>query len=283
MKKKLTTLFAALLLIFVLAVPAFAADIPPASGKPASERLYPLLVDDAGLLSDGEAAELLAKLEEISARQKMDVAVVTVEHIDDRTVEAYTEDFYDYFGYGQGSSKDGVMFLITMGEREMYMTAVGRGIRAFTDAGRAYILDNSMVPLIGDGKYAEAFGTFADQCDDFITQARTGEPYDGSFMPKGGFEPLGIMWIAIALAGGAVITFVVSSNLRKEMKTVARKVEADSYTVGGSFVVTGRNDRFVTNRLTRTERARNDDSGSSGSTTHTSSSGEVHSGTGRSF
>lgn len=281
MKKRFLMLSAALLLLFALAVPAFAADVPPTGGVPAKERLYPLLVDDAHLLSEAEEAELLAKLEEISARQKMDIAVITVAQTDDRTIEAYTDDFYDYFGYGQGSAKDGVMLLIDMGSREAHMTAVGRGIGAFTDAGRAYILDNAVMPLISSGAYADAFNEFAEQCDAFIRQADTGKPYDGSFMPKGGFKPLSIMWLIAAAAAGLIAAAIVSAKLKKEMKTVELQHGAGNYAVNGSLVITGKTDRFVTNNITRTERAR--ESGSSGSTTHTSSSGQTHSGTSRKF
>lgn len=281
MKKRLTTLGAVLLLILTLAVPAFAADVPPTAGEPAAERLYPLLVDDAQLLNDTEEAALLAKLEEISARQQMDVAVVTVKQLDGRSVEAYTDDFYDYFGYGQGSSKDGVMLLITMGEREVHLTAAGSGIQAFTDAGRAYILDKTVLPQISDGAYAEAFLEFADQCDAFLTQAKTGKPYDGSFMPKGELEPLDGIWLIGAIIVGAFITMQVSAKLKKQMKPVARQRAASSYAVDGSLVLTGQSDLFVTTRTNRTPRKQKPNS--TGSTTHTASSGTSHSGTSRKF
>ena len=283
MKKRLTISALVLLLIFALALPTLAADVPPTSGQPAPQRLYPLLVDDAQLLSDAEEAQLLAKLEEISARQKMDVAVITVAQLDGRTVEAYTDDFYDYFGYGQQNTKDGVMLLLSMGERELHMTAAGRGIRAFTDAGRAYILDECVMPLLGDGAYAEAFGEFAAQCDAFITQAKTGKPYDGSFMPKGEFKPLGFIWLISAVAAGAIITASVSGRLKKQMKSVERQRAAASYAVDGSLAITGRYDQFITTRRTQTPRAQKSSGSSTGSTTHTSSSGTTHSGTSRKF
>lgn len=281
MKKRLMTFSAVLFLIFILAVPAFAAQVPPDSGEPAQEHLYPLLVDDADLLDEAEKDELLAKLEEISDRQNMDVAIITVAQLDGRSVEDYTDDFYDYFGYGQGASKDGVMFLITMNEREVHMTAVGRGISTFTDAGRAYILDECVMPFISEGAYAKAFNAFADQCDAFITQAQTGKPYDGNFLPKGAFKPLAVTWLFLAIVAGALITIVVSMNLKKQMKTVEFQRAAVNYAVDGSLVITGQSDRFITTRTTRTPREQK--SSSTGSTTHTSSSGNTHSGTSRKF
>ena len=282
MKKRLTIWSIVLLLLFVPVYPVFAVFASETVDETAQIQQMPLLLDDAGLLDETEKTDLLARLEEISARQKMDVVIVTVGHMDGRSVEAYADDVYDYFGYGQGNTKDGVMFLIAMEEREVHMTASGRGIQAFTDAGRAYILDNCVMPLISEGEYAKAFNEFADQCDAFITQAETGKPYDGSFMPKGEFEPLGATWLLVAAVAGALITLVVSAKLKKQMKTVEFQRAANSYAVDGSFVLTGQADLFLTTRTTQTPRAKQSGT-TTGSSTHTSSSGNKHSGSSRSF
>ena len=281
MKKRITALAFALVLVLAFAIPAFAVPQPPHSGEKPTERLYPLLVDDADLLTAEEEATLLSKLEEISARQKTDVAVITVETIGDRDVETYTDDFYDYFGYGQGEACDGVMFLISMKERQAHMTAVGSGITAFTDAGRDYILDEYVMPLISDENYAAAFDAFATQCDGFITQANTGKPYDVGNLPKGELTRLDDTWIIIAIVAGAIVTFIVSSKLKKQMKTVELKPEANSYAVPGSLRITGSYDTFVNSRVTSRAIEKNTSSG--GSSTHTSSSGTSHSGSSRSF
>lgn len=281
MNKRLTAFAFVLILIFSLAVPVLAVPEPPMSGTVAAERMYPLLVDDADLLSADEEAALLAKLEEISSRQGMDVAVITVNTLGSRDVRTYTDDFYDYYGYGRGESKDGVMFLISMGERQAHMTAVGRGITAFTDAGRDFILDEYVMPLIKSESYAEAFDAFAEQCDGFITQAKNGEPFDVGNMPKGEFKRPDDIWLIAAIAVGVIATVLVSKKLTGQMKTVESKAEASDYAVPGSMVITGRYDNFVTTRTTRT--AIQKESSGGGSSTHTSSSGSTHSGSSRGF
>ena len=291
MNKKLTALAFLLILVFAFAVPAFAVPAPPSSGDVPSERMYPLLVDDADLLSAQEEAALLSKLEEISSRQGMDVAVITVETLGSRNVQAYTDDFYDYYGYGQGGGKDGVMFLISMDERMVHITAVGSGIRTFTDAGRDFILDEYVMPQIKKGNYAKAFDVFAAKCDEFITQAKTGIPFDVYNMPRGRFKRPDDTWILVAIIAGAFITLLVSKKLKRQMKTVEFKAEANDYAVPGSMTVTGSSDRFVTTRTTqrviqdgsRGGGGRGFGGGGGGSTTHTSSSGTTHSGSSRSF
>ena len=68
----------------------------------------------------------------------MDVAIVTIENLDNRDIEAYTDDFYDYYGYGRGDNHDGIMFLISMGDRKWHITTTGSAINIFTDAGQNY-------------------------------------------------------------------------------------------------------------------------------------------------
>lgn len=284
MNKKLTAFAFVLIFIFAFAIPAFAVPEPPTSGTVPTERLYPLLVDDANLLSSDEEASLLLKLEEISSRQEMDVAVITVETLGSRNVETYTDDFYDYYGYGQGNGKDGVMFLISMGERQAHMTAVGKGIKTFTDAGRDFILDEYVMPQIKKGNYAQAFDDFATQCDEFITQAKTASPFDVGNMPKGKFKRPDDIWIVVAVVAGLIAAFAVSSKLKKQMKTVEFKEAANEYSVPGSMVITGSFDRFITSRTTQRLIQKESSGGSGGgSTTHTSSSGTTHSGSSRGF
>lgn len=284
MNKKLSALVLSLVLILAFAISAFAVPQPPHSGEKSSERLYPLLVDDADLLSDESEATLLSKLEEISARQKMDVAVITVQTLGSRNVETYTDDFYDYFGYGQGESNDGVMLLISMEERQVHMTAVGKAIQIFTDAGRDYILDNYVMKSIGNEDYYDAFDSFASLCDDFITQAETGESYDVGNMPKGELTRVDDIWIIVALVAGVIVTAVVTANLKKQMKNVTFKAEANSYAVPGSLYITRSYDTFITSSTTTRVIERDTNSGDSGgSSTHSSSSGTSHSGSSRSF
>ena len=112
-KKKIWCCLFSLLWMFVLIFPVMASEIPDIP----TERQKPLLVDEAGLLSEEESSTLINKLEEISQRQKNEVAVVTVNSLEGKTAEAYADDYYDYNGYGYGENDDGLLLLVSMGER----------------------------------------------------------------------------------------------------------------------------------------------------------------------
>ena len=129
MKKRLFTILFTVILIFSTVLPVSAAEeeMPP-------ERLLPRLVDEADLLTDEEEADILEQLDEISERQECDVAVVTVDGLDGKSAMEYADDFYDYNGYGFGEEKDGILLLVSMEERDWYISTCGFGITALTDA-----------------------------------------------------------------------------------------------------------------------------------------------------
>ena len=122
--------------------------------------------------------------------------------------------------------------------------------------------------------------TFAELCDDFITKARTGTPYDSSNMPK---EPMKRGWILVAIIVGFILSFITVGNMKGKLKTVRFKPAANSYMKAGSMNITESRDMFLYNTVTRTAKPKANDSDSEGSSTHTSSSGSTHGGGGGSF
>lgn len=261
MKKRILSLLGILFLAMCLIQPAFASDG------------IARLVDEADLLTDSEEAALSAKLDEISLRQNLDVVIVTVNSIGDRTATEYADDTYDYSGY----SDDGVLLLISIDEREWAVSTSGYGITAFTDAGLDYLTDQ-FADQMSDGEWNDAFHSFAWLCDDFITQAKTGSPYDAGNLPKKPFTP--ILTGLVSLGIGFVIAFFRMNKWKNQLYSVQAKAAAKEYVKGGSLRLTEQKDLFLYRRVDRREKS---ESSSGGSSTHTSSSGKTHGGTSGSF
>lgn len=266
-------LWALLSMAFVI----FAISVLPAS---AADGL-PRLVDTAGLLSDSEGSGLSDLLDEISERQQVDIVVVTVDSMDGESAMVYADDFYDYYGYGFGEERDGILLLISMEERDWYISTCGYGITAITDAGREYISEIFVADL-SDGDYGAAFTSFAELCDDFITQADTGEPYDVGNLPKGSFPFL--VSLAAAFGIAFILSLIVTGIMRGQLKSVHSQPAADDYMKQGSMQLTKKNDLFLYRHIDRRKREENSSSNSvGGSQTHTSSSGTEHGGGGGKF
>ncbi|MDY3919129.1 MAG: TPM domain-containing protein [Candidatus Limivivens sp.] len=270
------TFLAVLLAVLLLPVPAVAR---------AEERRLPRLVDEADLLTEDEETKLLEQLDEISERQQCDVAVAAVNGLEGKTAEAYADDFFDYNGFGYGEDRDGILLLISMEERDWQLSTSGFAITAFTDAGMEYITEKFQ-PSLSSGNYSKAFTSYAKLCDKFITQAKSGEPYDVGNMPKGSVDPF---WILGDLLLGLLFASIMAGRKKARLTSVRRKTEAEDYAVPGSLMLSQNWERMVNKTVTtrrkeeqeRTPRSSGRESG--GSTTHTSSSGRTHGGTGGKF
>ena len=277
MIKRITSIFMVVIIACtsVFAVSGLAAGIAYEGVRPASR-----VLDMDNLLSQSEADALLEKLDEISERQQFDVAVFTIKssvtNVTNASPQVVAGDLYDTLGYGFGNNHDGVLLLVMTDPHgdKRHITTTGFGETAFTDAGLQWIV-KQIKPLLEEGQYYEAFNNFADYCDDFVTEAKDGKPYDYGHMPKDPFK-VGKNLI-IALAIGVVLSFIVVTTMKSKLKTVHQKANASDYTRPGSMNLTASNDVFLYNHVDRTRRVKDDDRGG-GSSTHTSSSGSSHGG-----
>lgn len=267
MKKQLFAALLALLLCISTAVPAFAVSD------------MPRLVDNAGLLTAAEQRALLETLDEISERQRVDVVAVTTDSLDGKTPEAYADDFYDEHGYGFGADYDGVLLLVSTEEQDWYLSRCGYGITAVTDDGIDYIA-GKFRPELSDGNYAAAFAVYAELCDELITQAKNGRPYDGGNMPKAPFHAVRCLLISMAI--GLAVALIVTGSMKGKLKSVRMQKAAASYVKANSLHISESRDLFLYHTVNRTEKPKSNGS-SGGSSSHTSSSGRTHSGSGGKF
>lgn len=274
MKRKIFAVLLSLVFCLMMAPAAAAADADSAAGEG-----HPLrLVDDAGLLAADEETALADKLDTVSEKWQCDVAIVTVDTLGDKTATEFSDDYFDYNGYGMGDNGDGVMLVISMENRDWAVSTHGFGIKAFTDAGQEYIMNKVLTPL-GDGNYAEAFNIFADQCDNFLDKARAGEPYDSHNLPGKAGKILYVLMIIPCLIAGLIIALVMTMREKRSLKSVMKRAGAREY-IGG-VKLTGKSDKFLYRNLDRV--LIEDDDDDSGSSTHTSSSGETHGGSSGKF
>ncbi len=259
----------ALVLLLALAVPTFAAE--------GFDDSFGRVMDGANLLTDAERAALTVRLEQLRDHLHMDVAIVTVQSLDGKSVMEYADDFYDTCRYGYGSNRDGLLLLINMEGRDRYISTCGSAITAFTDAGIAYIGDQ-IAPQLTDGDYAAAFEHFAKLCEQFVQQANTGAPYDRGSLPR---EPLSAVWIVIALIVGFVVAKSVVGGMKGQLRSVRAQGTAAGYVRANSLHLDRSQERFLYHTVTKTPKPKQNSS--SGSSTHRSSSGTTHGGGGGKF
>ena len=267
MTKRLIFVLLTLTFILGLAIPSVAAA--QLSGT--------RLVDDAQLLTNYQINEIRQQLDIISEKHQVDIIIVTQDSIGNKTPRQFADDYFDYNGYGYGSNRDGVLLLISMEDSDWYISTSGFGITAFTDAGIDYIGEQFTYDL-SSGNYGGAFLTFADLCDEFITAARNGEPYDSDNLPK---EPYDVVFsLVIAVIIGFVVALIATAIMKGQLNSIRSQIGAGNYVKTGSMNVTESRDMFLYRRVDRRLRPQNNGSGSS---THRSSSGRSHGGGGGKF
>lgn len=261
MNKRLLCIICVFILLFV--------SVVSASASASDEENLNCLYDYEDILTDEEEEELEDLLSEISEDQEFAVAIVTSEDFDGYYAEDYADDFYGYNNLGYGDENDGILLAISDSEGEAHITTTGYGLTAFTDAGQDYIISQISNDL-SDGEYYDAFTNFAQLCDDFVSQAKDGEPYDSGNLPRG---PYSMVYLLISIAIGIVIAFIVVSVMKGQLKTVVRKTNAHDYMRAGSLQINDSRDIFLYRNVIRKHKPK-----SNGSSTHVDSSGTSHGG-----
>lgn len=270
MKKNLLLTFLACLLLLAFALPASAED--------GFYSAYDRFMDTAQLVSDSQRETIGAKLDELSARQRFDLVVVTAENIGDYdSVEPFADDLFDSCDFGYGDDRDGALLVISTGTGDCYLSTHGYGIYVFTDYGIQFLLEQ-LRPALEEGDFNGAIELFIDLADNFIEQARNGEHYSKRNLPRQPFSP---MYIVVSAAIGIFAAFFIVGGMKAKLKTVRPATRAADYVRRDSLNLSDSRDLFLYSSVTQTPRPQSSDS--DGSSTHTSSSGETHGGGGIKF
>lgn len=264
------------------------------------------LYDEYGVLSEDEYNTVLEALNVVSDRFQVDTSVAVANSMeadgyDDIT--AYADDLFDYYGYGTGENKDGILLVVAMEERKWAISTHGLAIQYVTDKGNEY-LQEQFLPYLSDGDYAKAFLAYAKGCD-YLYAERTGQKpsdyfnqsdsYDGDqdFYDDDydSYEPVSVgrrleitaRYIPIALLVGFLLSMIPMGIMKAKLRTVQQKSGAADYVDRDSLRITDTRDIFLYRTVNRTKRAQENEDHDGPSTTHTSSSGETHGGSSGSF
>lgn len=263
-----------LVFVFVFALSAFFTTAVSASEN------MPYVIDEYGILTSSQCETLNRSFKELSQRNQCDVVAVIVNSTNGKSIRDFADDFFDRNGYGYGSSHDGIILVIDMDYREWWISTCGYGITAFTDAGIDCIGDR-ITSYMSDGDFYSALETFAELADEFLIQAKSGEPYDISTLPK---FPITPMHFIIPVIIGSVIGFAGAGAMKSQLNSVKPQRSAQSYVRNGSFALTESRDIYLYRTVNRIRRENNGGGGGrGGSSTHRSSSGHVHGGGGGRF
>ena len=108
----------------------------------------------ADILSDSTEAKLNQMIEELEAKNGAEIAVVTVpETAPASSPKAFTTQLFNYWGIGKKDVNNGLLYLISVGDRRGEIET-GYGLEAILpDAKVARIIDTKIIPQLKQGDF----------------------------------------------------------------------------------------------------------------------------------
>lgn len=244
------------------------------------EKIY----DFADLFSDSEEGYLFESVSNYIEDYNMDMVIVTISSNNKRNAKAYAEDFYDYNYFGIGSKYDGIIFLIDMDTREMWISTTGEAMLVYDDARIDNILDKSYV-YISDEYYYKAAKSFVTVSAQYASQGLSSSA-DDYYVDENGdlIREKNVNW-GITVVGSIIIASVAVYIFISKHKGIKLATMANDYLDKSSTVVGNKVDSFLTTHTSRTYIGSNSSSsgGGRGISSSRGSSGRSHGGGGRRF
>ena len=220
--------------------------------------------DGAGLLTNDEISSLSDKLAAIEKQYQCDVVVVTLEDANGYEVYDYAKAIYTQCGYGYGDGHDGIIFAVSMAERDWQLLTYGYGLTAVSNEYGFDYISSRVTSKLSDGDYYDAFTTFADLSEAFLKEAREGTPYSDDNPAKLTFLSRALPYL-MSFGIAFIVALIICSVKVASMKTAVKKTSAADYMEPGSFHLTKKRDYYLYTTTQRVKREKNDSSSSSGS------------------
>lgn len=268
------------LFILLLCLLLAASVTIPASATQSSQHL---VIDDADLLSEQQERLLEEKANDLKSQYQLDVVILTVDTLQGTSAQIFADDFYDTHAY----QDDGVLLLLTIQEREWYISTSGNAIEILTDY-RIEQLGDAAVWHFSDGEYYDGFDAYLEKMEDYLYAHAHPQAYvyedsinkdDYGVAEQSKIRSAPNLLLSSGI--GVVVAMIVLLVMRSSMNTKKPQHSAAAYLKNGSFVIHTHQDMFLYSRTSKQRKQQSNSSG--GSSVHRSSGGRRHGGGGGRF
>ena len=269
---------------------------------------FDVMIDDrASLFSEEEAENIDAAAYEFANLTEFSVAVVTTDYAMGKSAMEFADDYYDSLIFSSGWSENGILFLIDMDNREIYVSCAGLCIDEYSDYELNEIVDGGYA-YVSAGEYSDCIITMISEAEKLFAESNDISSYyeNGEFIPTYGGEyeeeyyygdydysdnengfsiSHFLFYIIISLVIGGITVFAVKSSY----KNIGKGDEFNADDI--SLELTASNDNVISKNVITTKIPRNNNNnnhrtgggGSRSVSVHRSSGGVRHSGAGRKF
>ena len=254
------------------------------------------IIDNAGLFTASETAEMQTIIQRVEDAHQVDLVVLTSNDVPYDPSESmyrirdYADDFYDDGGYGMGPDNSGMLILLDIRNRVVWLSTGGVMISYINDSREEEILD----ACYGDlhyNRYGQGVINALKTTEKFMNRGRA----EGTFLYdevtgkrlSGIHNTLTMMEMGMAAVAGLGVAALFMSSVKG-----AYELRGSTYTYdrGANTGITFTRDeeRYLRQTVSRVARSQSSSGssgggGSGGSGVHRSSGGVSHGGGGRRF
>ncbi len=246
MKKRLL-MFLMVFCMILPAVPVFAAE----------QRVF----DYAELLSEEDEREMHLWVEDMQANWGMDLAFLTTNDTEGKSVQQYGADFYEEQNLGLGENYDGVIFVLDMGSREGQIITCGKAIDIYTDYYIDQMWDN-MVGFLSDGDYYNAFFTLYMDLHSYAFEYEKYQADPDSYISDYSAEQKKksiIMLLGVAAVFSLAMAAFAVNSMKKSCRNVKPFTDGRAYLKENGFYLTVNRDSFASTHTAMMPIPRDDD------------------------
>lgn len=208
-----------------------------------SEKVY----DYAGLFTYSEEEELFEKIEEFIDTYNIDMAIVTIDENPKSSAKAYAESFFTINNMGIGNNEDGILFLIDMDTREMWIATHGSA-KDIYDSYIDPILDDCYEYISDDEYYECAMAFINSSTSSYKKNERKGW----------------IVGFAITIGISLIAPTIFCLTKKAKHKAVRLATNANLYMENSTFKITKSDDIFSHSHTSRISKSSSSSSGGRG-------------------
>ena len=239
----------------------------------------PRVVDDAGILTEEQKAELTEQVQRICDTYDYSYVIFTDDSTHGLSKEVYGADFIYYGGYGKGDDFSAVCFFLCLEEGNRgWRTISTNSYEEVYTSDVTYTIDEIVDSDMRSGNYFTALKNQADYIEKSLAEGNF-EIIEPRKAKKTNFFgwPL-IVGIIIAL----VIAGMVIADMEAKMR-LSTAVSANEYLAKGSLNIRNKSVQLMYSTITRTKKQESSSGGGSSYSSGSASSGGSYSAGGRDF
>lgn len=250
-----------------------------------NEKVY----DFANLLNDIEEENLYNNIKTFISDTNYDLVVVTINENNKGTAEKYADDFFDYNNFGINSSRDGVLILIDMDTRDVYISTSGNAIKTYDDSRIDSIIDAGFNEL-KETKYYECLKNMIDKLLSYYKNGTPDNNKDTVIKNNGSIGVIRRIPYENIVSISSRLSFIISIFMYFKTLLKVKKQNTVTY-LNPNLSDLKRDSKFISTHTSKyvihddssSSTSSDSSSHSGGSSFHSSSSGRSHGGGGRHF